>query len=104
MEIFMRKLILASAALAAMATPAVAQQSGLVNVDVHNVLNNLDLLNHTLNNNTVQVPIGVAAAVCGVDANVIAHQRKGNSPVSCTAKNTSQALKQAAQKQAVPKA
>src|SRR3954449_12850986 len=103
MEIFMRKLILASAALAAMATPAVAQQSGLVNVDVSNVLNNLDLLNHTLNNNTVQVPIGVAAAVCGIDANVIAHQRKGNTGYSCPATTTNTALKRAAKKQAVPK-
>jgi hypothetical protein len=103
----MRNILFAAAAAAAVAaTPAIAQvsnQGGLVNVDVSNVLNNLDLLNNTLNNNTVQVPVGVAAAVCGVDANVLAHQRKGNSPVTCTAKNTSQALKQAAKKQAVPK-
>ena len=99
-------LFAAAAAVAVAATPAIAQvsnQGGLVNVDVSNVLNNLDLLNNTLNNNTVQVPVGVAAAVCGVDANVLAHQHKGNSPVTCTAKNTSQALKQAAKKQAVPK-
>jgi hypothetical protein len=102
----MRKILFAAAAVALTATPAIAQvsnQGGLVNVDVSNVLNNLDLLNNTLNNNTVQVPIGVAAAVCGVDANVLAKQRKTDSPVSCTAKNTSQALKQAAKKQAVPK-
>jgi len=106
----MRKILfVAAAAAAAMAsTPALAQlntQNGLVNVDVSNVLNNLDLdlLNNSLNNNTVQVPIGVAAAVCGVDANVLAHQRKDNSPVSCTAQNTSKALKMAAKKQAVPK-
>jgi hypothetical protein len=41
--------------------------------------------------------------VCGIDANVLASQRKGDSPVSCPAKNTTQALKQAAKKQAVPK-
>src|SRR3954447_5414224 len=105
----MRKMMIAAAAFAVAATPAVAQvsnQGGLVNVDVSNVLNNLDLdlLNNSLNNNTVQVPVGVAAAVCGIDANVLAHQRKGDSPVSCPAKNTSTALKQAAKKQAVPKA
>ena len=94
----MRKMMIAAAALSAFATPALAQvsnQGGLVD---------LDLLNNSLNNNTVQVPIGVAAAVCGIDANVLAHQRKADSPVTCTAKNASTALKQAAKKQAVPKA
>lgn len=104
----MRKMIFAAAAVALSATPALAQvsnQGGLVNVDVSNVLNNLDLdlLNNSLNNNTVQVPIGVAAAVCGIDANVLAHQHKGKSAVSCPAKTTTTALKQAAKKQAVPK-
>src|SRR5918996_1713609 len=100
----MRKIMLAAAAAAAVvAVPATAQQNGLVNVDVTNVLNNLDLdlLNNTLNNNTVQVPIGVAAAVCGIDANIIAHQRKGNTSYSCPATSTNTALKQAAKKQAV---
>ena len=102
----MRKILFAAAAAALASTPALAQlntQNGLVNVDVSNVLNDLNLLNNSLNNNTVQVPIGVAAAVCGVDANVLAHQRKSDSPASCPAKTTNQALKQAAQKQAVPK-
>jgi hypothetical protein len=104
----MRKIFFVATAAALTATPALAQvsnQGGLVNVDVTNVLNSLDLdlLNNSLNNNTVQVPIGVAAAVCGIDANALAHQRKGDSPVSCPAKNTTQALKQAAKKQAVPK-
>ena len=99
--------IAATAALS-FAAPAFAQgtaQGGLVNVNVANVLNDLeiDLLNNSLNNNTVQVPIGVAANVCGVDANVLASQRKAGSPVTCTARNTSQALKQAAKRQAVAK-
>lgn len=99
---------IATAALAigmsAAAIPAAAQQNGLVNVDVSNVLNNLDLdlLNNSLNNNTVQVPIGVAANVCNVSANVIAQQLKRGGSYSCTATTTSQALKQAAKKQAVP--
>ena len=45
-------------ALGVSAGPASAQQNGLVNVD--------------LSGNTVQVPVAVAAAVCGVQANVIA--------------------------------
>ncbi|HEV2746554.1 MAG TPA: chaplin family protein [Allosphingosinicella sp.] len=103
----MRQYLIAAALVsAAAAAPATAQQSGLVNVDVTNVLNDLelDLLNNSLNDNTVQVPIGVAANVCGVDANVLASQRKASSPAKCTASNTSKALKQAAKKQAVPKA
>ena len=102
----MKKLLIPAVMMAAIATPAIAQQNGLVNVDVSNVLNNLDLdlLNNSLNNNAVQVPIGVAANVCGVDANVLASQRKAGTPVNCAATTTSQALKQAAKKQAVPKA
>ena len=99
----MKKLIIALAVTTAVAAPAAAQQSGLVNVDVSNVLNNLDLLNNSLNNNTVQVPIGVAANVCGVNANVLAAQRKSGGPVTCKATNTSTALKKAAKAQAVPK-
>ena len=98
----MRKMIIAAAALAA-ATPALAQvntSGGLVNVSVQNV----DILKNFLNNDqiaalnnlsvpvTVQVPIGVAANVCGVNANVLASQRKAGDPVSCTARNGSKAL------------
>jgi len=98
-----RMLIAASLAAGLIAAPAAAaQQNGLVNVDVSNVLNNLNLLNGSLNNNTVQVPIGVAAAVCGINANVIAHQRQGNASYSCPAKTVNNALKQAAQRQATP--
>ena len=104
----MRKMLIASAFVigtASMGAPATAQQSGLVNVDVSNVLNNLDLdlLNNSLNNNTVQVPIGVAANVCGINANVLAQQAKGGN-AQCDATNVSRALKQAAKRQAVPNA
>ena len=95
----MRKMMLAAvAATAIVATPAVAQQNGLVNVDVKNVLNNLelDLLNNSLNNNTVQVPIGVAANVCGIS--VLAIREGGN---KCEAKNASTALGQALSKQGI---
>ena len=102
------KMIFAIAAMTAtMAVPATAatQQNGLVNVDVSNVLNNLDLdlANNSLNNNMVQVPIGIAANVCGVTANVLAAQKKGSDPVTCTAKTASSQLKKAAKAQAVPK-
>ena len=78
----MRKLMIAAAAVAAAATPAFAQvntSGGLVNVSVQNV----DILKNFLNNDqiaalnnvqlpiTVQVPVGVAANVCGVSAAVL---------------------------------
>jgi len=98
----MRKLMVIAAA-AVLATPAVAQLNtgaGLVNVQVGNV----SLLNNFLNktqlaalNNlgvpvTVQVPVGVAANVCGVAANVLAKQKAGGA--TCTAKSGSKALAQ----------
>jgi hypothetical protein len=99
----MRRFILASA-VALAATPAIAQVntgSGLVAVTIQDVsvLNNF--LNHdqiaALNNVgvpvTVNVPVGVAANVCGVNANVLAHQKKGGA-ASCTAKSGSKALAQ----------
>ena len=100
----MKALIAIAVLASATAIPATAAtQNGLVNVDVSNVLNNLDLdlLNNSLNNNTVQVPIGVAATVCGVNASVLA--KSTAAPVTCTAKNTSTALKKAAKDQAVAK-
>jgi len=101
----MRKLFLAAAAVAATATPALAQTNtgsgnGLVAVNVQNV----DILKNFLNDSqvsalnnlsvpvTVNVPIGVAANVCGVNANVLASQRKAGDPVTCTARNGSKAL------------
>ena len=100
----MRKLLLAAVALAA--TPALAQVNtgsgnGLVAVNVQNV----DILKNFLNNDqisalnnlsvpvTVQVPIGVAANVCGVNANVLAAQKKTGTP-TCDAKSGSKALAQ----------
>lgn len=74
---------------------AAAQQSELVNVDVSNVANNIakninvDVSQIPV---TVQAPIGVAANVCGVNANVLAKQ--GPSIASCAATSTSTALDQ----------
>lgn len=80
---------------------AFAQQSGLVNVDVSNVANNIakninvDVSQIPV---TVQVPIGVAANVCGAAANVLGQQR-GTASEGCTATSTSTALDQVVQRQ-----
>lgn len=101
------KLTSAAAALllAVAATPALAQNnSGLVVVDLSgaNIANNIarDLdVNVSQIPVNVQVPVGVAANVCGVNANVLASQRKADDPVTCTATSTSQALNQVVQRQ-----
>ena len=65
--------LVAAALAVGVAGPASAQrtdQDGLVNVAVVDVLNN----NNVVAN--VQVPIGIAANVCDVSANVLAQQRK----------------------------
>jgi hypothetical protein len=71
---------------------------GLVTVTVQDV----SILNNFLNHDqiaalngvpiTVQVPVGVAANVCGVNANVLAKQKAGGA--TCTAKSGSRALAQ----------
>ena|SRR5436305_2596182 len=69
---------------AAMAPAATAQPlitGGLVNITITDLLNN--------NQVNVQVPIGVVANVCGVQANVLA-QRNTTSPIDCTSSNTQQ--------------
>jgi hypothetical protein len=93
--------IAASATLLAAAPVAMAQQSGLVNVEISNVANDIarnlsvDVSQIPV---SVQVPVGVAANVCGVAANVLA-QQKGATSGGCTAKNSSTALNEVVQKQ-----
>ena len=83
------------------ASSAFAQQAGLVNVSLGDVRPeiakniNVDVSQIPV---TVQVPVGVAANVCGVDANVLAQQGQGGT-AACTAKNTSTALNQVVQNQ-----
>jgi hypothetical protein len=95
-------LLIAGALSAGPALTASAQQSGLVNVDISNVRTNIA---RDINVNVsqipvnVQVPIGVAATVCGVNANVLAQQNGGNA--ACTATSTSQALASSVQRQLV---
>jgi hypothetical protein len=78
-----------------------AQQSGLVNVNIQDVAQNIA---RDINVNvsqipvSVQVPVGVAANVCGVDANVLAKQQQ-TGDATCKASSTNQALNQVVQKQ-----
>lgn len=77
------------------------QQDGLVNVNLTDI--NVDIA-EDINVNvsqipvTVQAPIGVAATVCDVNANVLAEQER-NGGAECTAENTSQALNEIVQRQ-----
>ena len=103
----MRKILPAAlAACAFVATPASAQQAGLVNVEIDDVTILENFLNDTqiaaLNNLnvpiTVQVPIGIAANVCDVNANVLAQQMKDGG-AKCDAESGSRALAQAVNRQ-----
>ena len=108
----MRKMMIA-AALAVGATPALAQvdvSQGLVDVTIQEVSVLNDFLNDAqiaaLNNVgpiTVQVPVGIAAAVCGIDANVIAKQKKSGD-YSCPATTANKALAQHVVKQKIKQA
>ena len=75
---------------------------GLVKVNLSNVLNNLaldlkvDKANIPIN---AQIPINVAANVCGVSINVLSIGAGGGSSQGCTAHTTSPELTQAVQQQ-----
>jgi hypothetical protein len=106
----MRIYIPAFAAAALMATAAPAQnaaQGGLVNVNIQDVTILENFLNDTqiaaLNNLnvpiTVQVPVGIAANVCNVNANVLAQQARRGGNAQCDAESGSQALAQSVNRQ-----
>jgi hypothetical protein len=71
----MKRIIATLAAMAmlvlATAAPTLAQQTGLVNVEIGDV--------------TVAVPVAVAANICGVSVNVIATDFVGTQDVVCEA-------------------
>ncbi len=103
----MRNFMIAAALVSATASPALAQvnlSQGLVNVTVTDVTLLNNFLNDTqiaaLNNInapiTVQVPIGVAANVCGVSAAVLA---AAGSAAKCDATSGSNALAKSVAKQ-----
>lgn len=75
--------------------------NNLVSVNVSNVANELAKnlkVEVSQIPATVQVPVGIAANVCDVEANVLA-KGGASGPAQCTAKSTSQALNQQVQKQ-----
>lgn len=90
------RMIMIATAFALVATPALAQQTGLVNID----LSNLDALNKAeiakdINLNVsdipvnIQVPVSVAAAICNVPVSVLAQTKvKGDAACSPTAGST----------------
>ena len=92
-------------ACASATAPAFAQQSGLVNVNVSDVsvldnfLNGAQIaaLNNLTGPITVQVPVGVAANVCGVTVAVLHQGPIGGA--TCTATSGSQALAHAVSRQ-----
>jgi hypothetical protein len=113
----MRKFIMAAAVVAAtVGTPAIAQQAGagLITVQVadidilRNSLNNndVDILNHSplVSNNqlaapiNVQVPIGIAANVCGTTVALLTSALAAGDN-TCDATTASRALGQAVAKQ-----
>ena len=74
----------------------------LVNVDLKNVLNNLALDLHIDKANipiNAQIPINIAANVCGVSINVLSIGAGGGSSQGCTAQTASPELVQAVQQQ-----
>jgi hypothetical protein len=74
----------------------------LVKVDLSNVLNNLALDLHVDKSNipiNAQIPISVAANVCGVSINVLSIGAGGGSSQGCSAQSTSPELDQAVQQQ-----
>ena len=91
-------------------TPATGSSGGgtgassiptLVSVNLQNVLNDLSVSLQVNRDNipvTAQVPIAVAASVCGVSVDVIAASA-ANGHASCTATTTSPQLTQAVQQQ-----
>jgi hypothetical protein len=80
----------------------VSQVPSLVNVNLSNVLNNLaldlkiDKANIPIN---AQIPINIAANVCGVSINVLSIGAGGGSSQGCTAQTASPELVQAVQQQ-----
>src|SRR3954453_4768220 len=73
----------------------------LVNVNLQNILNDLSVSLQVNRDNipvTAQVPIAVAASVCGVSVDVLAASA-ANGHASCTATTTTPQLTQAVQQQ-----
>ena|SRR5689334_22139701 len=91
-----------AAAVLGYSLPSFAQQSGLVNVDLRNakILNNIaNHLNVNVSNIpvTVQVPVDVAANVCGVAVDILS-QAVSHGGANCFAQGDSKALNKQVQR------
>ena len=101
----MRKFMILATAAAFAATPAIAQQNGLINIDLSGLSVadraeiakdiNVDVSQIPV---TVQVPVSVAAAICNVPVNVLA-QNKSKGDTACAPTAGSDAINAAVQKQ-----
>jgi hypothetical protein len=92
----------ASSAVASGVSSAASSVPSLVNVNLSNVLNNLALDLHIDKANipiNAQIPISIAANVCGVSINILSIGAGGGSSKGCTAQTTSPQLDQAVQQQ-----
>jgi len=90
------RIMMMVSAVALAASPALAQQSGLVNIDLSNLsaLNKAEIAKD-INVNVsdipvnIQVPVSVAAAICNVPVSVLAQTKvKGDAACSPTAGST----------------
>jgi hypothetical protein len=99
----MRKFMPIAIAAVMAASPALAQQSGggLVVVNISDVAQNIardinvDVSNIPV---TVQVPVSVAAAVCGLTVNALAVQGRGGDTRTCEATSNNAALNRIVQR------
>src|SRR5439155_13473448 len=91
----------AAAGPAALAQTSSSTVPNLVNVDLHNVLNNLAVQLHLDRANVpvnVQLPVSLAANVCGVSVNVLSAS-VASGKGTCVASTAPQQLTQAVQQQ-----
>lgn len=92
----------AGSAVASGVSSAASAVPSLVNVNLSNVLNNLALDLHIDKANipiNAQIPISIAANVCGVSINVLSIGAGGGKSSGCTANSISPELKQYIQEQ-----
>ncbi len=99
------RILMTAAALTLCAAPALAQQNGLINIDLSGLSIaeraeiakdiNVDVSQIPV---TVQVPVSVAAAICNVQVAALA-QQKNKGDTACTPTAGSDALNQAIMKQ-----
>lgn len=92
----------AGSAVASGVSSAASAVPSLVNVNLSNVLNNLALDLHIDKANipiNAQIPINIAANICGVSINVLSIGAGGGKSSGCTANSISPELKQYIQEQ-----